>query len=151
MKLRILALAMISLCLFGCSDSVDKAVAVIDRGIEDISSESAQWQTVLQRVSTELPKSVSEVIRQDAQQLATRSIADGGAEFKCSVDFLGKRAITSLQNLRSKITGAKLPHLAPAFCHISPASIDLKASPDSWSKVTLHGYDIRAFVWLGYY
>jgi len=142
--IRLLPLLIGIVALNGCGikDSIDNATSVIDRGIEDITAESSSWQTVLKRVATELPQDISEVIRQDAQQLATRSVADTGVEFKCSFDFLGNRAIQSLQRLKAKLPGTDLPPLTPAFCHVTPDSIDLKANPDSWSKVTYHGYDM---------
>ncbi|QJE95273.1 hypothetical protein [Luteolibacter luteus] len=135
------AVLIVSLGVSSC-DSVDEAVNVVERGIDDITSESNRWQTVLKQVANDLPKEVSETIRQDAQQLATRSIAQSGVEFRCNTDFLGDRAIQSLQRLRSRLDGSKIPPLSPAFCHVSPDTIDLKASPDGWSKVTFHGYDM---------
>jgi hypothetical protein len=135
-----LSVALLTSC--GSCDSIDEAISVIDRGIEDITSESASWQTVLQRVAANLPKDISNTIRQDAQQLASRSIAEAGIEFRCNVDFLGDRAIRSLQQLKAQLRGTTLPPLAPAFCQMTPDAIDLKANPDGWGTITLSGYDM---------
>ena len=75
-------------CFGGITSSIDKAVAVIDLGISDLQTASAEWQTVLQRVANNLPTDISEQIRTEAQNLATRSIATAGTEFRCNVDFL---------------------------------------------------------------
>jgi hypothetical protein len=144
----LLAIALVALS--GCfgkaieqvTSTADRAVAVIDRGIEDIRTESASWQTVLGRVAQELPQDISEVIRTDAQNLASRSVAVAGVEFRCNVDFLANRAVASLQRLKAKLQGRAMPPMAPGFCQVVPDSIDLKASLDRQSKVTLHGYDL---------
>jgi len=104
-------LSVVLLTSCGSCDSIDEAISVIDRGIEDITSESSSWQTVLQRVAMNLPNDISNTIRQDAQQLASRSIAEAGIEFRCNVDFLGDRAIRSLQQLKAELRGTALPHL----------------------------------------
>jgi hypothetical protein len=144
MVLILIALLVFSACdcFGGVTESIDDAVTVIDNAIEDISSDSASWQTILQRVANELPEDISEIIRSDAQNLATRSIAATGTEFRCNVDFLANRAIAALRNLKAKLLGEDPPLLPPAFCQVVPSSIDLEISPTSWSIVTLHGYDL---------
>lgn len=121
---------------------VERAIEVIDNGIHDIEQNSEVWQSILQRVANELPQEISETIRVDAQSLATRSIATAGVELRCNVDFLGHRAIQSLQRLRAEILGENPPILPPAFCQIDPPSIDLKVSPEKWSTAILYGYDL---------
>lgn len=123
-------------------DSIDRATNVIDRGIDDINTGSADWQTVLERVANDLPEDISATIRNDAQNLATRSVAAGGAEFRCNTDFLENRAVQSLKNLKAKLLGTTPSLLPPAFCQVAPPGIDLKSSPSSWLMVTLHGYDL---------
>ncbi|ERN40905.1 hypothetical protein KR51_00025530 [Rubidibacter lacunae KORDI 51-2] len=142
--LRSIAVMLILAVLPGCgiSRSIDNAVAVLDRGIEDISTESANWQTILQRVASELPDDISEVIRNDAQNLATRSIATAGVEFRCNVDFLAGRAKASLQRLKAKLRGKNPPILPPAFCQVSPDAVDLNADAESWAKIAVYGYDL---------
>lgn len=124
------------------ASSVDRAVAVIDNGIRDINQNSASWQSVLQRVANELPQEISETIRIDAQNLATRSIATAGVEFRCNTDFLANRAVQALQRLKAELLGQKPPPLPPAFCQVSPDNIDLKADPSRQSTVSFYGYDL---------
>lgn len=128
----------------GCIDTspIDRAVSVIDSGIHDIRSESASWQNVLNRVATQLPQEISQTIRTDAQNLASRSIAKTGIEFRCDVDFLSRRAISSLEWLKAKLRDGKAPPPPPEFCHVVPEAIDLSSAPGSWSVITYHGYDL---------
>jgi len=144
---RMLASLLGLVCLTGCdvlsgfNNTADEAVAVIDQGIQDIREESADWRVVLQRVADDLPKEVGELIRNDAQNLVSRSIAQTGVEFRCNTDFLAHRASMALARLKAKVLGETLPLLPPAFCQVTPDAIDLKAEPASWSKVVLSGYD----------
>src|SRR5262249_17996900 len=94
------------------------------------------------RIASELPSDVSAVIRDEAQSLASRSIASAGSEFRCNVDFLARRAVSALQRLKAMLTNEKQAPLAPAFCQVVPEAIDLKADPASWAKATLYGYDL---------
>jgi hypothetical protein len=122
--------------------TADKAISVIEDGIDDIQSESSSWRTVLQRVADELPGELSEIIRTDAQNLAQRGIAVAGTEVRCNIDFLAGRAIAGLKRLKAKILGQDQPMLPPAFCQVTPDALDLNVSPESWSKLTIYGYDL---------
>jgi len=129
-------------CLGGITSSIDQAVAVIDKGINDIQTGSAEWQMVLQRVANDLPKDISEEIRTDAQNLVTRSIATAGTEFRCNIDFLKNRAIQNLQLLKAKLLKQNPPPLPPEFCQVSPDGIELATDPATWAQVGLYGYDL---------
>ncbi len=122
--------------------AIDRALEVIDNGIHDIQQNSEVWQAVLQRVADQLPQEIDETIRIDAQSLATRSIAVAGVELRCNIDFLGVRAIQSLQRLKAEVLGQNPPLLSPSFCQVDPPSIDLKVSPEKWSTAILYGYDL---------
>lgn len=146
---RLLAAILAALCLGlgGCglgqvADAVKQATDVIDNGIRDIGANSSAWQVILQRVAADLPKEVSETIRLDAQSLANRSIATAGIEFRCDADFLGARAIASLQALKTKLLGGTPLVTPPSFCQVDPASVDLNAAPARWSTLQLSGYDL---------
>ncbi len=124
------------------TDVADNAVAVIDRGIADINRESASWQTILQRVANELPQTVSATIRNDVQNLATRSIAVTGVEVRCNIDFLARRAVQALEAVKAELTGSSPVVLSPVFCQVAPDAVDLNASPNAWAKITYFGYDL---------
>lgn len=128
----------------GIKSSIDRAVDTIDRGIADILANSDRWQSTLQRIAQELPSDISELVRNEAQNLATRSIAQAGTEFRCDVDFLSRRATEALNRLKDLLRGGTNPPstLPPAFCLVAPSSLNLNDSPNAWSVVTLHGYDL---------
>ena len=123
--------------------AVDKAVAVLDAAIMDLNRNSSEWQQILRRVSDELPDEINASIRTEAQNLVDRSIATVGTEFRCSVDFLGARAVASLERLKSWLRQTEAPPpTPPAACDVIPQSIDLKLPPDRWSVATIAGYDL---------
>ena len=123
-------------------DSIDRAINVIDRGIYDINTGSANWRTVLERVANDLPEDISATIRNDAQSLATRSIASAGVEARCDADFFERRAVQSLENLKAELLGTTPPLLPPHFCQMDPSSINMIDSPRRWPMVILYGYDL---------
>lgn len=136
-----------SLTSTGCGSCIpegplEKAVRVIDNGIQDIQVNTSAWQTILQRVSNDLPSEIESVFRVEAQRLVTRSIATAGIEFRCNTDFLAARAVQSLQRLKAQLLKDDPPTLPPAFCQVEPSSVDLKLSPSSWSTLMLAGYDL---------
>ncbi len=126
----------------GLSGAITRATDVIDNGIRDITQSSATWQSVLQRVANDLPKEISDTIRVDAQSLANRAIGTVGVEFRCSVDFLGARAVQSLRALKAELLKQPAIAIPPAFCTVDPPAIDLKTAPSRWSTVVLYGYDL---------
>ncbi|MGB8194608.1 MAG: hypothetical protein WCF67_21935 [Chitinophagaceae bacterium] len=125
-------------------DAVEIAADVIDKGIEDLQSESSNWQQILVRVSEQLPKDVSEIIRVDAANLAKNAISATGVELRCNVDFLRNRAKDALTNLKNKLLGKPYKKLPPNFCQVVPAFVDLNIDPVKWSNIAIYGYDLYA-------
>lgn len=122
-------------------DSVSRAISIIEQGIRDIEGQSTQWRSVLERVANDLPDDISSIIRNDAQNLAQRSIAAAGVEASCRLDVLASRAIGSLKGLIAKLKGEVPPPLPPVFCQVVPANISLSDNPNTWQTITLYGYD----------
>lgn len=125
-------------------DAVDAAVEIIDKGIEDLQSESSNWQQVLVRVSEQLPKDISETIRVDAANLAKNAISSTGVELRCNVDFLRNRAKDALTNLKNKLLNKPYKKLPPNFCQVVPSFVDLNIDPVKWSNIAIYGYDLNA-------
>ncbi|MGC3992728.1 MAG: hypothetical protein QM779_01125 [Propionicimonas sp.] len=137
-----LALSLTTGCFENISSSIDQATQVIDDGIRSLNANSSAWRAILQKVADDLPEDISETIRVDAQSLVNRSIATAGVEFRCNVDFLGHRAIQSLEALKAKLLGQNPAVLPPGFCQADPAAIDLNVDPGKWSTLMLYGYDL---------
>lgn len=140
------ACVLIAGLLAGCgvASAIDRATKVIDDGIASILARSDVWQRTLERIAQDLPGDVAEIVRTEAQNLATRTIAQAGTELMCVTDFYARRAIEALNSLKNLLLGrgdgpSKLP---PAFCQVVPASVNLNDAPSSWATVTLHGYDL---------
>lgn len=126
----------------GVTDQIARANQIIDRAIRDIERDSSSWQSALKQVAAELPKDVQETIRVEAAQLAERSIAVTGIEFKCSVDFLANRATQNLQRLKRAITGGEMPPPEAKLCHVSPGSYDLSLDLGRRQTIVIAGYDL---------
>lgn len=128
----------------GVGSAIDRATKVIDEGIASILARSDVWQRTLERIAQDLPGDISEIVRTEAQNLATRTIAQAGTELMCVTDFYARRAVEALNSLKNLLLGRGdgPSKLSPAFCQVVPASVNLNDAPSSWATVTLHGYDL---------
>jgi hypothetical protein len=125
------------------NNSIKDAVAQIDKAIDLIKHDSSKWQQALADLSTNLPKDVQSTIRVEVTQLAERSVAKAGIEFRCNVDFFGRRAVQALERLKQKLLGTKEPApLPPSFCQVSPTTVDLKLPAERRGTLELSGYDM---------
>jgi hypothetical protein len=124
------------------TDTANEAIRVLEGGIQNINERSGDWQNILQGLTEKLPANVSSTIRNEVQNLATRSIAAAGVEFRCNTDFLAARAVQSLRRIIAELRNQTPDPLPPAFCQVAPDAIDLKDDPSTWSKITLSGYDL---------
>lgn len=117
--------------------------APIDRAITAINENSASWQTVLQRLPGQLSSEVSATIRNDVQNLASRSIAQAGTTFECSTTALARHAVRALERIAVGLRGRPVPPPdPPVFCVVAPAQITLNDEPARWPTITFHGYDL---------
>lgn len=144
--LGVITILCVSTVISGCQtfgDRVDATTLIIDNGIADINQNSAMWAEVLQRVSQQLPVDVAETTREEAQLLATRSIAAAELPFQCDVDFLGRRAIQGLQRIKDLLVGnSNSRTLPPAICLVAPSEVNLSTDLANWGTVTINGYDL---------
>jgi hypothetical protein len=148
---RLFSLLILGVSLFlwtGCGlpaaidRATDAATRVVDNAIMDLNRNSADWQNIVQGVARDLPDDVAEIVREEAQNLATRSIAQAGAQFSCMVDHYANRAEQALRRLRQILDGESPDPLPPMICLVAPAAIDLNTNPSSWDTITIHGYDL---------
>ena len=122
---------------------VEERAHVIDQAMAEISQDRTKWANVLQGVPSRLPDSVDAVVREEAHRLASRSVVPATTTFHCPVDFLGARAIQSLERMKKMDSGAPSPApLPPALCQVTPDVVDLGSDPSNWETVTFHGYDL---------
>ncbi len=149
---RMIRLGFLAVCvlILGCDKideaqrQVDEAVRIVDRGIEQIHEDSTRWQAVLQDVAKNLPQEIQSIIRIEVNDLAQRSIATVGVEFRCNVDFLSGRAIVRLQRIKTLLLNSTPPVIGPGFCQVTPASINLNLDPERRAEIAIDGYDLDA-------
>lgn len=122
-------------------NATEEAVAVIDRGISELSVASADWQDVLTRVLEDLPENVQSTIETEVSELLQRGIATTGTELRCNVDFLRIRMRQGLERIKARIMGNELPPLEPHLCQVVPSAIDMSLNQNRRNKIEFFGYD----------
>ena len=136
--------AVLTLTSCAMTTAVDRAVSEIDRGIDVISNDSTKWQSTLKQVSEKLPADLQATIRNEMSSLVQRSIATVGQEFKCSADFLAKRAVQGLDRIKIMLIGGFPDPTEPSFCLVDPGKLDVNVPPDSRTTILVSGYDLDA-------
>jgi hypothetical protein len=144
------AVLMASIALFlpvaGCNldiaTPVDRAVNEIDQAIAQIERDSTRWQAVLQQLAEQFPKDIQGTVRNEVTQLAQRSVAAVGIEFRCNADFLADRAIQGLRRVRAMLLKQTPEPVRPSVCHMIPSVVDLNEAADSRAKIEIAGYDM---------
>ncbi|SMO34337.1 hypothetical protein SAMN06265379_101149 [Saccharicrinis carchari] len=125
-------------------DATEQAIAVIDRGINQLGVASADWQDIMSTVIEDLPDEVQSTIKNEVSNLLQRGIAAVGAEFRCNVDFLRIRMRQGLQRIKSKLLGTELPAMEPHLCQVVPSAIDMSLEQNRRNKIEFFGYDFDA-------
>src|SRR5262245_41152237 len=88
----------------GLKDPADQAIAILDRAIEALESESANWLQVLEGTRDKLTDSAQAAIRNEVSSALTRVIATNGTEFRRNVDFIRMRARQDLIRIRAGLS-----------------------------------------------
>jgi hypothetical protein len=137
-------------CLSGVTDPISnvgtQATAVLQDGIDKITTNLSSWQTVLQEMQAKLTADTQSTLRNEVTNLLQGSIAVANSSLQCDVDFIGHRVIQALRRLLDKATG-KTPTdvLQPAVCSDVPTAVDYTAWQQSRVlKADIYGYDFDA-------
>jgi hypothetical protein len=142
-----ICLSILTVLLFGCGEieeEVDKALEAVDRAINRLQTESADWRTVLKDLKDDLPYDVQSTIRTEVSNATTRAIAAAGAEFRCNEEFIREQVLNDLYRIRSRITGQSVPPREPRICHTTPTFIDAVLVPDRIDHLEFDGYNLDA-------
>ena len=100
-----LALMLLSPCPSrGLKDPADQAIAILDRAIEALESESANWRQVLEETRDNLTDSAQAAIRNEVSSALTRVIATNGTEFRRNVDFIRAGTRRDLIRIRAGLS-----------------------------------------------
>jgi hypothetical protein len=110
-----LALMLLSPCPSrGLKDPADQAVAILDRAIEALESESANWRQALEETRDNLTDSAQAAIRNEVSIALTRAIATDGTEFRRNVDFIGASARRDLIRIRAGLSQQPISSREPS-------------------------------------
>jgi len=123
------------------SNSINQAANVLDSGIQALTTNSNDWQQVLQDMQSKLTGDAQATIRNELTNLLHESIAAAGSEVRCDFDFVGSRVLETLIAIRNKLLHRPVPPKVPALCDVVPDHIDLSASPGSRQVIDIFGYD----------
>jgi hypothetical protein len=85
----------------GLNGPADQAIAILDRAIEALESESANWLQVLEETRDNLTDSAQAAIRNEVGNALTRAAATDGAQFRRNVDFIRAEARRDLIRIRA--------------------------------------------------
>jgi hypothetical protein len=122
-------------------------LATLDKGINTLQSESANWQKVVQETRDSLEGEASSLVKNELTDLVSNGIAATGIEVRCTADFMRKRArleLIHVRNAYAQKVGASLLEespLGPTFCGATPGSINLNLPPEKRTELRLAGYD----------
>lgn len=122
-------------------DATTAAVNAIDDALETLADASADWQAVLTNLVGELTDEAQSTIRNEVSNLLSRTVATGGAELRCNVDFLRDRVRQGLLRIKARLLGTDLPPLEPGLCGVVPLAIDMSLEPARRNVVEFYGYD----------
>jgi hypothetical protein len=141
-----ISLAMLSGCnlLTPIVNPLTSAVLAIDSATEQITAASGSWQTVLQDTVKQLTADAQSTVRNEIQTLLDNSIAAVQVGVMCTTDFVGRRVLTVLQEIKAELLGRPAPTPVPFVCSSSPLAIEF----DAWQQsrvpiVSLTGFDLK--------
>jgi len=88
----------------GLKNPANQAVAILDKAIEALESESVNWRQVLEETRDNLTDSGQAAIRNEVSNALTRAIATDGTEFRRNIDFIRVRARRDLNSVRAGLS-----------------------------------------------
>jgi hypothetical protein len=98
----------------GLNDPAGQAIAILDRAIEALESESANWRQVLEETRDKLTDSAQATIRNEVSSALTRAIAIDGTQFRRNVDFIGVGARQDLIRIRAGLSQQPISSREPS-------------------------------------
>jgi hypothetical protein len=124
----------------GCNE-MENFRAQVERSITRLDSESDQWQNIARQIAEDVPAEAKSTIRNEVQSLATKTIAQGGVEFRANVDFLAHRVQQGLKRVLALIDGKQIEAPIPYFAQMDPNTFNINLDPSSRASILLTGWD----------
>lgn len=125
----------------GLDTPVQKAVNILDDAIDQLQNVSSDWQSVLAEAQDKLTEDAQSTIRSEIANVAARSMAQTGVEFRCDADFIKERVRQALIRIRAKILNQEVPLVEPGLCQVVPLAVDKVLVPSRINKIEFYGYD----------
>jgi hypothetical protein len=162
---RALALLLAACCTAcGIPGSIDRtnvelrnAIDTLDRSIDALSRQSADWQVVLQDLEGSIAEDLQSTIRIETTNLVRTSVLGVGSEFRCDSDYLRTRLERELRRIRNELAEAAnsagieppiplLPDLPvePFVCSAVPQAVDASLDPERRTILDVYGFDLRS-------
>ena len=136
------------------------AVDTLDRAVDTLALESADWQVVLAGLESQLVDDLRSTLRAEATDLMRNGVHGAGVELRCSSEYLARRAAAELIRIRNDFA-RELNELAertgeppielrpepvrePFICSSVPSAVDLNLAADRRTKLDVYGFDLRS-------
>jgi len=123
------------------SSIVEQTATALNDAIAALQSESADWQQVLKDLEKKLTADAQATIRNEIDQLVSRTVAHAGVEFRCDADFIRHRVREDLVAIKARLLGALVPPKRPALCQVVPETIDASIVPQQLKFLGFYGYN----------
>lgn len=138
-----LASLLVNACgLGGVSDAIGSAAQeasnAINNAVATLDDSSASWQTVLTQLEGSLSSDAKSLIDNDIQGVISRTIDQGGVEFRCNVTFVNQQVADDLLAIKAKLLKQTPPVAQPQFCQADPEIIELN---QTLTAATFYGYN----------
>lgn len=118
-------------------------VNALDDAIYRLENQSSNWQAVLQDTMSKLTSDIQTTVRNELANVASRSVAQAGVEFRCNADFIGKRVRDELIRIKAEYLQQPVPQVEPALCQVVPPAIDRESVPGHVKQLEFYGYNFN--------
>jgi gas vesicle protein len=124
------------------SNTVQDFLDRIDAGMDTVTDESDAWRETIEELVSDIPDEIQSTVRNEIQNLANRTIAHAGMEGRCEIDFLGRRALQTLEAIKALVLGQEPAPFEPLICHVVPETLDLNLDPEQRTSISFYGFDL---------
>jgi hypothetical protein len=142
---RPLLLFITCMLLIGCDwSSVDDAVRIIQDTASRIEDETNDVEGELRRaidLAEKLPDELRTTVTNELSSTINRSIAAGGAEGRCTVQFVRDLVKDDLERLIARLRKQSVPAPDPTICTVDPVQVDLGLEPNRRRSIAYSGYN----------
>lgn len=126
------------------TNSIDKAVAMIDEAVADITAESGAWRNTIESLYDDFPEDLHSV-KEDVSALVNEAVGASASGVVCVIDAIPKSLIRALKVLKADLLNTSPPPLIPTVCNTTLSTIDMNLPTHNRRVIILQGYDFDVF------